>query len=178
MSDEEFITGPHRVDQPHPDLPRALADLLGRVTVAGGITGFTADTELETLTATAQRIVDDTSASPKRRHVLTAGKQHTLAGAVVLRLGEFPVEQHRAELDWLLVDPEVSESDVAGKLLDAAESHATALGLTQLTLRVGADGRAERFYTDRGWVERGRWPRARYAGDGEYRDEIWLTRDL
>ena len=33
---EEFVSGPLRVDQPHPELPQALTDLIGRVTVAGG----------------------------------------------------------------------------------------------------------------------------------------------
>ncbi|SDQ76204.1 GNAT family N-acetyltransferase [Actinopolyspora saharensis] len=178
MSEEEFISGPHRVDQPHPELPQALADLLGRVTVAGGATGFTADTELETLTDTAQRVVDDASTRPKRRHILTAGKQHTLAGAVVLRVGEFPVERHRAEVEWLLVDPQVSERGVGEQLLDAAESHAVALGLAQLTLRARSDAATEQFYSERGWTERGRWPRSLRTGDEQFHDEVWLTRDL
>ncbi|WP_017973800.1 GNAT family N-acetyltransferase [Actinopolyspora halophila] len=178
MSEEEFITGPHRVDQPHPELPQALADLLGRVTVAGGATGFTADTELETLTVTAQGVVDDASTRPKRRHILTAGKQHTLAGAVVLRIGEFPVERHRADIEWLLVDPQVSERGIGAQLLDAAESHARALGLTQLTLRTRAEAVTEEFYSERGWTERGRWPRSLRVSDEEFRDEVWLTRDL
>ncbi|ASU77920.1 GNAT family N-acetyltransferase [Actinopolyspora erythraea] len=178
MTEAEFISGPHRVDQPHPELAQALADLLGRVTVSGGATGFTADTELETLTATARAIVDDTSTRPKRRHVLTAGKQHTLAGAVVLRPGEFPVEQHRAELEWLLVDPQVVERGIGAQLLDAAESHARALGLTRLELRMRSEPDAEGFYTGRGWVERGRWPASLLVGEGEQRDEVWLTREL
>ncbi|GAB3544574.1 GNAT superfamily N-acetyltransferase [Actinopolyspora lacussalsi] len=178
MTEAEFISGPHRVDQPHPELAQALADLLGRVTVAGGATGFTADAELETLTTTAQEIVDDASTRPKRRHVLTAGKQHTLAGAVVLRPGELPVERHRAELEWLLVDPQVVERGIGAQLLDAAESHARALGTTRLQLRMRSAPDSEGFYTERGWTERGRWPGSLLVGEGEPRDEVWLTRDL
>ncbi|MDR7300976.1 GNAT family N-acetyltransferase [Haloactinomyces albus] len=178
MSDPEFISGPHRVDQPHPDMPQALADLLGRVTVAGGATGFTTTTELETITAVAQGIVDDLSQRPKRRHVLTAGQERALAGAVVLRPGELPVNRHRGEVEWLLVDPDLQDRGLGKQLLDAAAVHAQALGLTQLSLSTRSGQGLEDFYAAQGWVERGRWPAALRVGEDDSRDQIWFTRDL
>lgn len=177
MSEPGFVSGPHRVDQPHPDMPQALADLLGRVTVAGGATGFTATTELETITTVAQRIVDDLSQRPKRRHVLTAGREHALAGAVVLCPGELPVHRHRGEIEWLLVDPDMQDRGLGKQLLDAATVQAQALGLAQLSLSTRSGQGLEDFYTAQGWVERGRWPDALRLDD-DRRDEVWFTREL
>ncbi|RCW45060.1 acetyltransferase (GNAT) family protein [Halopolyspora algeriensis] len=178
MSELEFISGPHRVDDPHPDLPQALADLLGRATVAGGATGFTATTELDTITAAARRIVDDLSQRPKPRHVLTAGQERTLAGAVVLRPGKLPVQRHRGEIEWLLVDPELQGQGLEQQLLDAAAVQARALGLTQLSLSTRSGQGLEDFYADRGWVERGRWPGSLHVSENDHRDQVWFTLDL
>lgn len=183
MSEPAFLSGPHRVDQPHPELAHALADLFGRVTVAGGATGFTPTTDVAKLSEPAERIVEDLGTKPKRRHVLIAGREHSLAGAVVLRPGELPASEHSAEIEWLLVDPELDDQEMVGRLLDAAESHALALGLSRLSVHTrsgtdqfGAD--IERFYTDRGWTSRGRQPAVLRVGDDDWRDEVWLTREL
>lgn len=178
MSEGEFISGPHRVDEPHPDLPQALTDLLGRVTVAGGATGFTATTELDTITAVTQRIVDDLSQRPKPRYVLTVGQERTLAGAVVLRPGELPVHRHRGEIEWLLVDPDLQEQGLGQRLLDAAAVQARALGLTRLSLSTRSGQGLEEFYVSQSWVERGRWPDSLHVGEDDHRDQVWFTLDL
>ncbi|GAB3298834.1 GNAT family N-acetyltransferase [Parasphingorhabdus pacifica] len=178
MSTPGAISGPLRVDQPHHDLPHALTDLIGRVTVSGGATGFTATTELETISALAKEIVDDVAARPKLRHMLIMGEENALAGAIVLRPSAQPVVRHRAEVEWLLVDPELQGNKLGTYLLDAGVEHARALGITQLYLYTRSGQQLEAFYTRRGWVERGRWPNSLHVGDEDVRDQIWFTRDL
>lgn len=178
MATPDSISGPHRVDQPHHDLPQALTDLLGRVTVAGGGTGFTPTSELEAISALAQEIVSDVAARPKRRHLLIMGRENALAGAVVLRQGTLPVQRHQAEVDWLLVDPELQSKGLGTHLLDAAVVHAQAIGVTQLYCYARSGQELETFYTSRGWVERGRWPNALHLDGDDVRDQIWFTRDV
>ncbi len=178
MSEPDFTSGPHRVDQPHPELSTALTDLLGRVTVAGGATGFTATTELETITGVVENVIGDLSVRPKRRHMLTSGQAHALAGAVILRPGELPVRQHHAEIEWLLVDPDMQGRGLGATLLDAAVSHAQALGLAQLSLTTRSGQELEKFYADQGWTERGRWPGALRVGEDDRRDQVWFTREV
>lgn len=174
MSDREFVTGPHRVDQPHPDLVKALADLVGRVTVADGATGFTATIEVEALTQWAQSVINDVSARPRLRHLLTLGAAHELVGAAILRPSSVPTRVHTCELEWLLVDPQAQRDGLGATLLEASEAHASALGVTHLELRTRADDDLVRFFTQRGWRDRGRWP-----GAVQPRAElVWLTREL
>lgn len=175
---EEFVSGPLRVDQPHPELPQALTDLIGRVTVAGGATGFTATTELDVISALAAEIVDDVAARPKRRHLLIMGQERALAGAVVLRPARLPVQAHRAEVEWLLVDPDAQNRGFGGQLLDAAVAHAQAIGVAQLHLTTRSGQGLEEFYTGRGWTESGRWPGSLRVAEGDVRDQVWLTREV
>jgi GNAT superfamily N-acetyltransferase len=175
---DDFISGPHRVDQPHPDLGQALADLIGRVTVSGGATGFIPTTELDTITALASEVVADVASRPKRRHVLIMGQEHALAGAVVMRPGTLPVQAHRAEIEWVLVDPDLQGKGLGSQLMDATVSHARALGLGQLSLVTRSGQDLERPYDELGWVERGRWPGSLRVGEDDLRDQLWYTRDL
>ena len=178
MATPGSINGPQRVDQPHYDLPQALTDLFGRVTVAGGATGFTATTELDTIRSLADEIVGDVAARPKRRHLVIMGEENALAGAAVLRQPSQPVLQHRAEIEWVLVDPELQGKRLGTYLLDAAVAHAQAIGATQLYLYSRSGQDLEHFYAQRGWVERGRWPNSMRMGEDDVRDQIWFTRDL
>src|SRR5690606_39653679 len=73
---EGFVTGPHRVDTPHPELPAALADLWGRVTVAGGCVGFKPTDEVDRLRSVAEELVEDVR--NRRANLLTIGQQHVL----------------------------------------------------------------------------------------------------
>ncbi len=175
---EEVISGPLRVDQPHPELPQALTDLFGRVTVAGGATGFTATTELDTISALAGEIFEDVAARPKRRHLLIMGQERALAGVAVLRPATLPIHAQRGEIEWLLVDPELQQQGLGSQLLDAAVSHAQAMGIAKLQLTTRSGQGLEEFYAQRGWTESGRWPASLRVAEDDLRDQLWLTRDV
>lgn len=176
MTENGFVTGPHRVDTPHPGLVDGLADLCGRVTVAGGAVGFSATDSLEDLSAAASSVVDDVR--NKRSFLITIGKDHALAGVAVITPGQRPVRRHTGNLAWLMVDPELQGSGWGQQLHDAALAQAQALGLEKLDLVARSDQGLESFYVVNGWVERGRWPGAiRISADDE-RAEIWFTRDM
>ncbi|GAA4613606.1 GNAT family N-acetyltransferase [Saccharopolyspora hordei] len=171
-----FVTGPHRVDTPHPDLVGALADLWGRVTVAGGAVGFSPTDPLEELRAAAERLVEDVRS--KKAHLLTIGQQHVLAGIAVLRRRELPVRKHTGELALLAVDPVLQGRGWGTQLHDAVLVQAQALGLEKVDLVTRSGHGVERFFERLGWVERGRWPGAVRVGPEDVRDEVWLTRDV
>ncbi|WP_229679934.1 GNAT family N-acetyltransferase [Saccharopolyspora thermophila] len=171
-----FVTGPHRVDTPHPDLAQALADLWGRVTVAGGAVGFSPTDPVDRLREAATALVEDVR--HRRAHLITLGQQHVLVGMAALRARQLPVRQHTGELVWLAVDPQLQGKGWGKQLHDAVVAQAQALGLEKLDLVTRSGHGLERFYTNLGWVERGRWPGAVRVAPGDDRDEIWLTRDV
>ncbi|MCI2416271.1 GNAT family N-acetyltransferase [Saccharopolyspora sp. K220] len=171
-----FVTGPHRVDTPHPDLVDALADLWGRVTVAGGAVGFSPTDPVDQLRAAAASLVEDIRV--KKAHLITIGQQHVLVGLAVLRPRQLPVRKHTGELVWLAVDPVLQGKGWGKQLLDAVLVQAQAIGLEKLDLVTRSGHDLERFYEAHGWVERGRWPGAVRVAPGDDRDEIWFTRDV
>ncbi|CAM00724.1 acetyltransferase (GNAT) family protein [Saccharopolyspora erythraea NRRL 2338] len=176
MGEDVFVTGPHRVDTPHPDLVDGLADLWGRVTVAGGGVGFTPADPVEEVREAAASVVDDVAG--RRAHLLTIGREHVLVGVAVLVPGRYPVRRHTGELSVLMVDPDLQGQGWGRKLHDAAVAHAQALGLEKLELVVRGGHDLERFYTGLGWTESGRWERSVRVADGDDRDRIWFTRDV
>jgi GNAT superfamily N-acetyltransferase len=176
VSDDGFVTGPHRVDRPHPELTDALTELWGRVTVAGGAVGFSPTDPVEELRVVAGQVVEDVT--NKRAYLITIGRSHVLVGAAVLKPGQRPVRHHTGELEWLMVDPELQGQGWGQQLHDAALAQAQALGLEKLSLVTRTGHGVERFYEANGWVERGRWPGAVRIAAGDERDEIWFTRDL
>ncbi|GAA0614113.1 GNAT family N-acetyltransferase [Kutzneria viridogrisea] len=173
---EPFVTGPHRVDQPHPELVDAMTGLWHRVTLAGGAGGFAPADPVEEIRTVATRVVKDVRA--RRSHLLTLGADHALAGFAVLTPGTRPVRRHTAELEWLMVEPELQGRGWGGQLLTAVELHARALGIEQLVLITRTGHGVERFYEKQGWTERGRWPGAVRMAPGDVRDQIWFTREV
>ncbi|MER6990862.1 GNAT family N-acetyltransferase [Saccharopolyspora hirsuta] len=171
-----FVTGPHRVDTVHPDLADALADLIGRVTVAGGAIGFSPADPVDELRAVADQVVEDVR--NRAVHLITIGQQHELVGFAVLRPGKLPVRRHTGELEWLAVDPRLQGAGWGKQLHDAVLVQARALGLEKLELIARGGHGLERFYGALGWVERGRWPGAVRVAPGDDRDKIWFTRDV
>ncbi|QGK69209.1 GNAT family N-acetyltransferase [Allosaccharopolyspora coralli] len=170
-----FVTGPHRVDQPHPDLVDGLTDLWGRVSVAGGAVGFRPSDPLEKVREAAAKVVDDVS--QRRAFLITVGRDRELVGAAVLTPQSLPARAHTGELSWLMVDPDLQGTGWGRQLHDAVLAQAQAVGLTQLELITRSGQDLERYYEALGWVERGRWPGAVRLDDGDTRDEVWLTRD-
>ncbi|WP_277676083.1 GNAT family N-acetyltransferase [Saccharopolyspora rectivirgula] len=173
---EGFVTGPHRVDTPHPELPAALADLWGRVTVAGGCVGFKPTDEVDRLRSVAEELVEDVR--NRRANLLTIGQQHVLVGAAVLRARRMPVYQHTGELVAIAVDPVLDGKGWDKQLHDAALVQAQAMGLQQLDTAVPAGHALEDFYREQGWRERGRWPGAAQLAEDDRRDLVWFTREV
>ncbi|WP_433871770.1 N-acetyltransferase family protein [Saccharopolyspora sp. CA-218241] len=173
---EGFVSGPHRVDTPHPDLAEALADLWGRVTVAGGPIGFTPTSTVDELRAVATDLVEEVRA--RRIQLITIGQQHVLVGMAVLRPDPLPARRHTGELGWLAVDPQLQGKGWGGRLHDAVLVAAQAMGLEKLSAQARSGHDLEGFYTARDWVERGRWPGAVRVAEGDERDDIWFTRDV
>ena len=145
---EGFVTGPHRVDTPHPGLVDALADLWGRVTVAGGAVGYTATDSVDELRAGAEELVEDVR--NRRVHLITIGQQHVLVGMAVVRPRRLPVRRHTGELAWLAVDPALQGKGWGKQLLDAAVVQAQALGLERLDLVTRSGQGLDRFYEANG----------------------------
>lgn len=170
------VTGPHRVESPHPDLVNALADLWGRVTAAGGAVGFGPADPVDRLRAAAAALVEDVR--NEKAHLITIDQQHVPVGLAVLRQRQLPVRRHTGELAWLAVDPAFQGKGWGKRLLAEVQVQARAIGLEKLDLVARSGHDLERFYEANGWVERGRWPGAvRVAADDD-RDEIWFTRDV
>jgi GNAT superfamily N-acetyltransferase len=176
MADKAFVTGPHRVDRPHPDLAEGLADLWGRVTVAGGAVGYSPADSVEQLRAAADGVVDDVT--NKRAYLITLGREHVLVGAAVLTLRQRPVRSHTGELTWLMVDPDLQGNGWGKQLHDAVLAQSQALGLAKLDLVARGGHGLEGFYEANGWTERGRWPGAVRVAEDDQRDLIWFTRDV
>ncbi len=171
-----FVTGPHRMDTPHPGLVDALTDLGGRVTVAGGAIGFSSASEVDEVRSAAESLVEE--AQQRRASLLTIGQSHVLVGAAALVPGRLPVQAHTGQLTWLMVDPLLQGKGWGQQLLDAVLVQAQASGLTRLQVFVRAGRELERFFTGQGWVERGRWPGAFRISSEDERDGIWLTREV
>ncbi|GAA2776303.1 GNAT family N-acetyltransferase [Saccharopolyspora taberi] len=176
MTGDEFVTGPHRVDTPHPGLVHALADLWGQVTIAGGGVGFGPADPVEEVRAAASSVIDDVAA--RRAHLITIGRSHELVGAAVLVPGRYPVSRHTAELSLLMVHPDLWGRGWGRQLVEAAVSQARAIGVEKLELVARSGAGLEEFYTALGWVESGRWPGSVRVAEGDDRDRVWFTRDV
>lgn len=174
MSDEEFVTGPQRVDRPQPELVDGLAELWGRVALAGHAIGFAPTDPVEQVREAADAVVADVG--ERRSYLLTLGRAHVLVGAVLLTPSPSLIKRHTGELSWLMVDPELAGQGWDQQLHDAAIGQAFALGLEAVRTYVPGDPDVEQFYVGNGWVERGRWPDALRVTEEDERAEVWFTR--
>lgn len=173
---EDWVSGPHRVDTPHPELTDGLANLWGRVATAGGAVGFGPADPVEELHAAAKELVEEVT--NKRVRLITLGKGHVLVGAVALRQQRLPVQRHTAQLLWLLVDPDLQGQGWEQQLHDAALAQAQALGLEKLELSARGGSDLAQLLESNAWVERGRWSGAVRLADGEEHAEVWFARDV
>jgi hypothetical protein len=145
VSDDVFVTGPQRVDHPHPGLPEALTDLWGRATVVGESLGFHPDDTVEAVRAAAIEVVGEVT--DRDASLLILGREHALVGAALLRQRE-PAS---GELVFLTVDPEIAGAGWEGQLYESVLAQARALGME--TVRISApDGRrVSGFHEVPGW---------------------------
>ena len=172
VTDEPFVSGPHRVHEVHPEMGTALGTLWLDVVRAGGAVGFPRDAPEEEIRAAAEAAIEEVRA--KRVQLLVIGADHELAGTVFLRRGSSPVLAHRAEVLRLMVRPDLQGRGWGKILLDEAVAQATALGLEQLLLSTRGGTDLPAFYAEQGWTEVGVWPGALRIGPDELRDEHWF----
>ncbi|MHA6795865.1 GNAT family N-acetyltransferase [Pseudonocardia bannensis] len=169
---EPFITGPHPVFEPHPDMAQAFGSLWTAVVRSGGAVGFPADAPEEDIRAAAEQAVAEVAA--RRRQMLILGDGAALAGTVFLRRGAGPVLAHRAEVLKLMVRPDLQGKGWGTALLDAAVAQARALGLEQLLISTRGGTSLPEFYAARGWTEVGRFPGGLRLSADDVRDEHWF----
>jgi GNAT superfamily N-acetyltransferase len=100
------------------------------------------------------------------RMILAAWVDGTLAGTVTLDL-DMPANQlHRADLQKLLVHPDIRRRGVARGLMTAIEAEADGLGLKLLVLDTSVGSSAEPLYRALGWTEVGQIPAFSKNDDG------------
>lgn len=92
------------------------------------------------------------------RILLAAWHEGRIAGTVQLRLSTPQNQQHRAEIEKLLVHPSAQRLGIGRHLLQRAEQSAQRLGRKLLTLDTRAGDKAEPLYRALGWTETGRVP--------------------
>ncbi|WP_037345643.1 GNAT family N-acetyltransferase [Sciscionella sediminilitoris] len=153
-----------------------LTALWTEVTESGGAVGFTAADDPELIRSATDAVL--AAVAEGQELLFTAHEQERLLGVVFLVPADVPAVQHRGEVRRLMVSPAAQGLGVGGALLNAAVTHAGEIGLRTVSLGVRSGDGLERFYTEHGWTERGRWPGAVHLGDEDYRDEVWFTIDL
>ena len=89
-----------------------------------------------------------------------------LAGTVTLGLDTPPNQQHRAEVQKMIVALRARRQGLGAALLAAAEAEAAARGRWLLTLDTVTGGDAERLYARCGWTPCGQIDAYAYAPDG------------
>jgi GNAT superfamily N-acetyltransferase len=106
------------------------------------------------------------------RVLLAAWVDGTLAGTVMLDLAMPENQQHRADLQKLLVQPTARRRGAARLLMQHIEQHAHDAGRSLLVLDTRAGDPSESLYRDLCWQECGRIPDFAANGDGSMCDTV------
>jgi GNAT superfamily N-acetyltransferase len=108
------------------------------------------------------------------RILLAAWVDGMLAGTVMLDLDTPPNQEHRAEIQKLLVHPDARRRGVARVLMQAAERAAEAAGRWLLTLDTREGDSAEQLYRANGWICAGRIPDYARNADGSFSGTVFF----
>lgn len=92
------------------------------------------------------------------RVLLAAWADGVLAGTVMLDLDMSPNQPHRADVQKLLVHPDIRRRGLARLLMDRLEQEARTVGRNLLTLDTRAGDTAEAIYAASGWTRAGSIP--------------------
>lgn len=138
----------------------ALAALTVEAVSAGASIHFTADVDL----ASAARFWAALLA--RDAVTLVAEDSEGLAGTVTVGLDTPPNQQHRAEVQKMIVALRARRGSLGAALLAAAEVEAAAHGRWLLTLDTVTGGDAERLYARGGWQRCGQIDDYAFAPDG------------
>lgn len=157
-------------------LRTAMLDCWVDVTDAGGAVGFLPPADRDEVGESLDRAVAEVAEG--RRLLVVAEDDDGLAGFgfVVPQTG--PVVGHRGTVLSLQVHPSRQGRGVGRALVDALHDAARGAGLTQLTLfhREGLGLGA--FYEAVGYREVGRWASTLRVADDDWRDDVWMAKDL
>lgn len=144
---------------------RALGRVLRECVEAGASVSFLPPLSLKDAEGFYRRRATEVAAG--KRIVLAAWKDGSLVGTAMVDLDMPANQQHRAEIQKLLVHPMARRYGVARTLMLQAEQAALTAGRSLLTLDTRAGDAAEELYRSMAWTEAGRIPAfARNAAGG------------
>jgi GNAT superfamily N-acetyltransferase len=147
-----------------------LAVVLKDCVDAGASVSFLPPLDFRTARAFWRRAAADVAAG--RRILFAAWAEGELVGTVQLDLATPPNQQHRADLQKLLVMGHARRRGIARRLVIAAEEAAAAAGRPLLVLDTCAGDAAEPLYRALGWTEAGRIPGYALLADGSFCDTV------
>ncbi|MFF2523488.1 GNAT family N-acetyltransferase [Streptomyces liangshanensis] len=126
------------------------------------------------LGAAVDRIAE--SLGPARSRLLTATLDGALAGWLVLRREEHPLEAHCGVVNHVQTQVHLRGRGIGAALMCRVHRVAREeMGLERLKLTARAGLGLEQFYRKAGWTEVGRWPGALRLAPGDDRDEILMS---
>ncbi|BBG03630.1 MULTISPECIES: GNAT family N-acetyltransferase [Pseudonocardia] len=158
---------PRRIVDPHPDTARALGELWIAVTEAGGAVDFVPGWDPAEIRGLAAATIDGVRSGALRMLVL--GDETAPDGTVFLARGS-GIAAHRADVQRLMVRPDLQGRGLGTVLLEAAVAHGREMGVEMLTLGARGGTSLPAFYTARGFVEYGLLPRGVRLGAEDVRD--------
>lgn len=155
---------------------RRLAEILVACVQAGAAVSFLPPLAPDVAGGFYRRAAADVAAG---RKILLAGwVDGALSGTVMLDVATPANQPHRAEVQKLLVHPDVRRRGLARALMLRAELEAARAGRTLLTLDTRADDHAEGLYRDLGWTEAGRIPGYALNADGSTHATVLFYKNL
>jgi len=150
-----------------------LAELLSATVNAGASVNFLAPMTPEEASAYWQTLRPQIESG--ERIVLVTDD---LRACVHLLLATQPNGRHRAEVQKLLVHPEVRRQGLGRTLLAAAEEQAMQLGRTLLVLDSEKGSAGEALYEACGWVRIGEVPGFARGSDGRWTTSVYFYKAL
>ncbi len=136
----------------------ALSEILHAIVHRGAGVSFVLPYSLDDArTFWRERVLPGVLAGTKR--VLVARQDGRIVGTAQLELAMPPNQRHRAEVNKMLVHPDLQRRGIARALMVALEGAARAEGRTLLTLDTWTGSHAEALYRSLGYVTVGVIPR-------------------
>ena len=158
------------------ELRGQLVDVWVAVSAAGGAVGFLPGATADQIAPIADPAFARVTAGLD--DLVVAFVQERPVGFGFLGTNDLGLHRHWATVKRLQRHPEVRASGIGGALLEGLERAARARGLESIVLTVrGGTGR-EGFYAAHGYRVDGVMPRRILLDDGDYRDELYMSKNL
>ncbi|ALE72701.1 hypothetical protein AD006_13170 [Pseudonocardia sp. EC080610-09] len=157
----------HRVVDPPPGAVAALGDLWIAVTEAGGAVDFVPGWDPGEIRDLAAATIDGVRSGDA--WMIVAGDGAEPDGTVFLARGS-GIAAHRADVQRLMVRPDLQGRGVGTALLAAAVAHGREMGVEMVTLGARGGTPLPAFYAARGFAEYGRLPAGVRLAPGDARD--------